>query len=155
MYSGTRRATMYWRKCEIRRLSAAVMYVIGVFGCVEVADDGVMLSDICRMVSGRLACLLRSCNDIEGDGSSNRSKTTTLGSALDLEILPALDTVLVLCLESAFLLIFWALAFDTYSGRSAKLFGVTMTLYVPGNVVSAFRSRSSSFVSVANAGRSS
>jgi hypothetical protein len=40
-----------------------------------------------------------------------------------------------------------------YSGRSAKLLGVTMTLYVPGMFVSAFRSRSSSFVSVAKAGR--
>lgn len=42
---------------------------------------------------------------------------------------------------------------EAYSGRFAKLSGVTTTLYVPGTADLAFLSRSSSFVRVANAGR--
>lgn len=105
------------------------MCVIGVLGCDEVVEEGVILSDICCIVSGRLACLPGSCNDIDGDDSSNRSKTTTLGSDLDFcLLLPVLETVLALGLSLVRLLAVWAFVVDAYSGRSAKLFGVTTTL---------------------------
>jgi hypothetical protein len=95
----------------------------------------------------------------EGDmavgNSSKRSRTTTLGSDCLEVLLPlGLGNVLASCRALC-----WFLAdigfpeLAAYSGRSAKLLGVTMTLYVPGMFVSAFRSRSSSFVSVAKAGR--
>ena len=97
--------------------------------------------------------------DEVGDTSSNRSRTTTFGSArLRLKSLLFLDGVLL----SAPLtegLPCDRLSFDAvvseYSGSSAKLDGVTTTPKVPGRCVSAFRSRSSSLVSVANAGKSS
>lgn len=107
MSLGTRRATMYWRKCETRRSSAPVNCVTGVFDWDEVVDDGVMLSDMCCIVSGRLACLPENCSEAECCASSNRSKTITLGSdfVLDFVLLPVLETVLALCRELVCLLV--------------------------------------------------
>lgn len=104
------------------------MCVTGVLGCDEVAEEGVMLSDIRCMVSGRPAGLPESCSDIEGNGSSNRSKTMTLGSGFGFVLLPVLDNVPALCLGLVCFLLDLPLELDAYSGRSAKLFGVTTTL---------------------------
>jgi hypothetical protein len=128
--------------------------VTGELDCDEVDETDGTLNDICWRVSGRFPCLLAGTNgdvsDVVGDRSSNRSRTITLGSDLVLLLDP--DPVLVCCRP-----LVWPLAelspAMAYSGRSAKLLGVTTTLYVPGKFVSALRSRSSSFVSVAKAGR--
>jgi hypothetical protein len=92
-----------------------------------------------------------------GDTSSNRSNTTTVESVwlrfsmlwtgLRLMVLDACGFGLTRRLLDA--------AVSAYSGSSAKLEGVTTTPYVPGRCVSAFRSRSSSVVSVVKGGRSS
>jgi hypothetical protein len=87
-------------------------------------------------------------SEVLGDRSSNRSRTTTFGS--DLVLLLEFDPLLAICRVPVGLLSPEPMA---YSGSSAKLSGVTTTLYVPGRVVPAFRSRSSSFVSVAKAGK--
>ena len=90
--------------------------------------------------------------DVVVSWSSKRSRTITLGSdCIDVLLLLGLDSDLASC--RAFLVDMGLPELAAYSGRSAKLLGVTMTLYVPGIFVSAFRSRSSSFVSVAKAGR--
>lgn len=127
----------------------------GVLDCDEVADTDGTLNDICCRVSGRFPCLLGGTNgdvsDVVGDKSSNRSRTITLGS--DLVLLLDSDPDLACCRPLSCPLVVEPSPAMAYSGRSAKLFGVTTTLYVPGNVVSALRSRSSSFVRVAKAGR--
>jgi hypothetical protein len=143
---------MYLRKCDTRRASAADMYAMGVLPCDDAEEGGGMLSDMCWRVSGRPTCLIWCASgdgsDVLGDRSSNRSRTTTFGS--DLVLLLESDPLLTICRELVGLLSPEPMA---YSGSSAKLRGVTTTLYVPGRFVSAFRSRSSSFVSVAKAGR--
>lgn len=90
-------------------------------------------------------------SDVLGDRSSNRSRTTTFGS--DLVLLLESDPLLVARRALVWPLLVRSPVVTAYSGRSAKLLGVTTTLYVPGRFVSAFRSRSSSFVSVAKAGK--
>ena len=95
--------------------------------------------------------------DPEGDASSKCSRTTVFGSVrvetrlrggIGLPIEPLRDDC-----ELIRLLVGKAAA--AYSGRSEKLSGVTTTPYVPGRCVSAFLSRSSSFVREAKEGRSS
>jgi hypothetical protein len=46
MFLGTSRVTMYLRKCDTRRLSAADMYAMGVLTCND-AEGGGMLNDMC------------------------------------------------------------------------------------------------------------
>lgn len=90
-----------------------------------------------------------------GDTSSKRSNTTVFGSCcvlvrLNEDVRPArlpCDCTLIRLLLGD--------AVAEYSGRSEKLSGVTTTPKVPGLCVSAFRSRSSSVWSAANAGISS
>ena len=90
--------------------------------------DGI-LSDMCCIVSGSPACPLGDwCSDLVGDDSSKRSSTTMFGSVREESRLEGFDVFLVEVPVFARLLDFWALALDAYSGRSAKLLGVTTTL---------------------------
>lgn len=90
-----------------------------------------------------------------GETSSNRSRTTVLGSCrvlvrLSDDVRPprlVCDCTLIRRLVGD--------AVAAYSGRSEKLSGVTTTPKVPGRCVSAFRSRSSSVCRTENAGMSS
>lgn len=88
MFLGTNRVTMYLRKCDTSRPSAAEKYVIGVLACDDVEEVGGMFNDMCERVSGRFGCLVGGAsgevNDVVGDRSSNRSKTITFGSDLVL-----------------------------------------------------------------------
>lgn len=135
------------------------MRIVGVVDRDGAGNVGGMPNDICCIESGNPPWPLG--GNIEDDGevvvgmSSKRSKTTTLGSdGVDFLLLVGLDNVLASCRSLGWFLVDIRLPeLAAYSGRSAKLLGVTMTLYVPGVVVSALRSRSSSFVSVAKAGK--
>jgi hypothetical protein len=99
MFLGTSSVTMYLRKCETRRPSAAEKYVTGVLDCDDAEEVDGMLNDICWRVSGRFDWLIGGTggdvSDVVGDRSSNRSKTITFGS--DLVLLPEPDPVLVCC----------------------------------------------------------
>jgi len=130
MCLGTNRVTIYLRKCETRRPSAAEKYVTGVLDCDEVEDAGGTLNDMCWRVSGRFACLIGGTrgdvSDVVGDRSSNRSRTITFGSDLVLLLEP--DPVLACCRALVWPPVVELPVAMAYSGRSAKLLGVTTTL---------------------------
>lgn len=94
--------------------------------------------------------------------SSNRGKTTMLGSPETLAASMGDSLLKLLASEAANeprrngdnRKLFMS-GSSLYSGMCWKLSGLTTTLYVPGLIRSAFRSRSSSVVRFANGGRSS
>lgn len=119
------------------------------------------------IVSGRLVLLSGGNVDrdgIDSEASSNLDNTTVSGSSAGAPIRPLLPSEdaegLVLPLgplrAECMLCVRGRVPLGLpYSGKDAKLCGLTMTLYVPGAFDSAFRSRSSSLVRSEKDGRSS
>lgn len=123
---------------------------------VELRATGERESDICCRVSGRLARLSGAKVLVpadRGEASSNLSRTTVLGSTLGLRRLDLVAGLPNLDLDDCPMKCPPRAGLAMYSGSSAKLSGVMTTLYVPGRVATALRSRSSSFVRAAKAGR--
>jgi len=108
--------------------------VVGVVDRDGAGIAGSMLSDICCIESGNppwpLGGKMEDEGDVVVDKSSKRSNTTTLGSdCADVLLLIGLDSVLVSRRVLCWLLVDVGIPeLAAYSGRSAKLLGVTMTL---------------------------